>query len=266
MQPALLVIDLQRYYLETGHADKLARVETLVAKTNDLIDFFHGKGLPVVGVQIVHKADGSTWNQAMRPHWTGQSMPGTLTEGTWEAEPHPELHGRPTDSVLTKTRGSAFIRTELEDLLRGLGVDTVVLTGFSTNRCVGLTAIDAWERDFRVVLAGEAVLGTNLADGDLMLAYLSNREPLRLVIQLLDARHGPTDNDLDMLALLEEAQAPTLVVATKIDKLRHAERERNLAAIRKTLDLDQDALLIAFSAVTGEGVNPIWQVIESQLG
>jgi GTP-binding protein len=101
---------------------------------------------------------------------------------------------------------------------------------------------------------------------EVMLAYLSNRKPLRLVIQLLDARHGPTDNDLEMLALLEEAQAPTLVVATKIDKLRHAERERNLAAIRKTLDLDQDALLIAFSAVTGEGVNPIWQVIESQLG
>jgi len=101
---------------------------------------------------------------------------------------------------------------------------------------------------------------------EVMLGYLSNRKPLRLVIQLLDARHEPTSNDLEMLALLEEAKAPTLVVTTKIDKLGRAERERNLAAIRKTLDLDQDALLIPFSAVTREGANPIWQVIESRLG
>ena len=173
MRAALLVIDLQRYYLEVGHAEKLARVGILIANANDLIGFFHEESLPVVKVQIVHKADGSTWNQQMKPHWTGELLPGTLTEGTWEAEPHPELRGSPTDLLVTKTRGSAFIRTNLEDLLRGLDVDTVVVTGFSTNRCVGLTAIDAWERDFSVVLAGDAILGTNLADGDLMLDYLS---------------------------------------------------------------------------------------------
>jgi nicotinamidase-related amidase len=172
MRPALLAVDLQRYYLETGPAEKLACVGGLIAKANELIDFFHDRRLPVVQVRIVHKADGSTWNQAMKPHWTGQPMAGTLTEGTWEAEPHPGLHRHPDDIVVTKTRGSAFLRTELEDLLRGLGVDTVVLAGFSTNRCVGLTAIEAWERDFKVMLAGEAVLGANLADGELMLAYL----------------------------------------------------------------------------------------------
>ena len=172
MKPALLVIDLQRWYLERGHPDKLARVEALIANTNDLIDFFHDRALPVVKIQIVHRVDGSSWNQAMKPHWTGELMEGTLTEGTWEAEPHPALRAHPADIVVTKTRGSAFIRTDLEDLLRRLGVDTVVMTGFSTNRCVGLTAIEAWERDFHVLLAGDAVLGTNLADGSLMLDYL----------------------------------------------------------------------------------------------
>ena len=55
------------------------------------------------------------------------------------------------------------------------------MAGYSTNRCVGLTAIDAWERDFQVMLAGEAILGTNLAEGDLMLDYLKRAfsiEPL----------------------------------------------------------------------------------------
>ena len=109
----------------------------------------------------------------MKPHWTGEPIDGTLTEGTWEAERHPDVHSHDTDVVLTKTRSSAFILTELEDLLREQKVDSVVLAGFAINRCVGLTAIDAWERDFRVVLAGEAVIGTNVADGDLMWNYLS---------------------------------------------------------------------------------------------
>ena len=118
MKAALLVIDLQRYYLEVGHEEKLARAGALVAKTNELIDFFHDRALPVVKVRTVHKMDGSTWNQTMRPHWTGQLMKGTLTEGTWEAEPHPELHGRPSDIVVTKTRSSAFIRSkEVKKLL-----------------------------------------------------------------------------------------------------------------------------------------------------
>jgi nicotinamidase-related amidase len=172
MKTALLVIDLQRWYLERGHPEKVSRVGMLIAKTNALIDFFHKQQLPVVQVRLIHKADGSTWNQMMRPHWTGCPAEGTLTEGTWEAEPHPDMHRRDTDVVLTKTRGSAFVRTELEDVLRERGVGAVVLAGYSTNRCVGLTAIDAWERDFKVILAGEAILGTNSQEGDWMLGYL----------------------------------------------------------------------------------------------
>jgi nicotinamidase-related amidase len=172
MKTALLIIDLQRWYLERGHPEKLSRVEMLIAKTNELIVFFHKQRLPIVHVRIIHKADGSTWNQAMRPYWTGRPAEGTLTEGTWEAEPHPDLHAHDTDVVLTKTRGSAFVRTNLEDVLREQGVGAVVVAGYSTNRCVGLTAIDAWERDFRVILAGEAILGTNLEEGDWMLNYL----------------------------------------------------------------------------------------------
>ena len=43
MKAALLVIDLQRYYLEVGHDEKLARVGKLIAGTNELIDFFHAQ-------------------------------------------------------------------------------------------------------------------------------------------------------------------------------------------------------------------------------
>ena len=98
-----------------------------------------------------------------------------------------------------------------------------------------------------------------------MTNYLVRREPLRLVVHLLDVRHLPTENDLDMLALLEEAQKPTLIVATKLDKLKRGQRRPHLRQIRHALELDEDALVVPFSAVTGEGVRPVWDVIEAHL-
>jgi nicotinamidase-related amidase len=165
--PALLVIDLQRWFMEVGPAEKLAAVATLIARANELIHFFHAHGLPVVQVHTVHRADGSTWDQWMKEHNTGR-----LIEDTWEAAPHPDVHTRDTDLVIRKTRHSAFIRTDLEDVLRVRGVDALVLAGFSTDNCVGLTAIEAYERDFKIMLAGDAILGTNPQDGGLMLDYL----------------------------------------------------------------------------------------------
>ncbi|MCX5768949.1 MAG: ribosome biogenesis GTP-binding protein YihA/YsxC, partial [Candidatus Hydrogenedentes bacterium] len=92
--------------------------------------------------------------------------------------------------------------------------------------------------------------------------YLADRPPLRLVVQLVDSRHAPTSKDAEMLALLETAKVPALIVATKIDKVGKSQRANNIKTIYRTLELDEDALVIPFSAVTGEGVDQIWRVIE----
>ena len=170
MRPALLVTDLQRWFLEVGPAEKLARVGKLIANTNALIDLFHDRDLPVVRILTVHKADGSTWNQWMTEHNSPR-----LIEGTAEAEEHPDVHRSDTDVVVRKTRHSAFIRTELEETLLTHGVDTLVVAGFATNACVGLTTIEAYERDFKIILAGDAILGTSQEEGKLMLDYLRDR-------------------------------------------------------------------------------------------
>jgi GTP-binding protein len=99
----------------------------------------------------------------------------------------------------------------------------------------------------------------------LMHQYLTGREPLKLVVQLLDARHAPQKNDIEMINLLDEAEVPTLIAATKIDKLSRSQRAQSLAQIREVLDLDEDALIVPFSSVTGEGVTPIWNIIDSML-
>ncbi|MBI2424896.1 MAG: YihA family ribosome biogenesis GTP-binding protein [Candidatus Hydrogenedentes bacterium] len=98
-----------------------------------------------------------------------------------------------------------------------------------------------------------------------MVEYLTNREPLRLVVALVDARHNPSEKDQHMFDILDGAEVPTLIVATKFDKLKQGERKKNINQIRKTLELDPEAAIIPFSSVTREGVKELWEIIEAQL-
>jgi len=96
-------------------------------------------------------------------------------------------------------------------------------------------------------------------------SYLKDRKPLRIVCHLIDSRHDPTPLDHDVLDLLDEAQVPTLIVATKIDKLKASQRARVADGIRKHLELDEEALVIPFSAMTKHGLTDLWHVIDDAL-
>ena len=82
--------------------------------------------------------------------------------------------------------------------------------------------------------------------------YLKGSSPLRGVVQLLDARHDPTADDLDMLDFLAELGVPTIVAATKVDKLAPAARAGRLAALAERAGIPEDEV-VPFSSVTGEG-------------
>ena len=101
--------------------------------------------------------------------------------------------------------------------------------------------------------------------GTRITSYLVNREPLLMVAHLIDSRHPPTRNDHELLALLEETQTPTLIIATKFDKLKQSQRKTSIDTIRQELHLDEDSLVIPFSSETREGVKEVWQIIEDAL-
>jgi GTP-binding protein len=90
--------------------------------------------------------------------------------------------------------------------------------------------------------------------------YLRGRQTVRGVVQLLDARRTPSDDDLLMLEFLASLGTPTLVVATKIDKLRSAERARHLAVLVGAAGIEAEQL-IPFSAITGEGRDELAEAI-----
>jgi len=92
--------------------------------------------------------------------------------------------------------------------------------------------------------------------------YLANRKTLRGVILLVDIRHSPSQEDRMMKDWLEHHQIPYMVVATKADKLSRSARQKNLAMIRKELELPIEQQPLAFSAASGEGKEELLQSLE----
>lgn len=99
-----------------------------------------------------------------------------------------------------------------------------------------------------------------------MTEYLMKREPLRLAVALVDIRHEPSEKDMHMLELLEDAEVPTVVVATKADKIKRGQWQKQTAVIREGLRLEAESLILPFSSETGEGVPILWRVIDETLG
>ena len=95
--------------------------------------------------------------------------------------------------------------------------------------------------------------------------YLEGEPMLRGVVHLVDARHDPTVTDRQMVAYLAERKLPTLVVLTKMDKLKKAQRQKAIATAMDHLGLDEDQLL-GFSSKTGEGREDLLDALERLVG
>lgn len=115
------------------------------------------------GVAVIHclhttlpggEADSPVWHDA-RSRAT-YSAGDICQDGTWGQEPVEDLARKPGDLVVKKFRYGAFTGTELELVLRSLGLDTVVCAGVSTNVCVDTTAREAFAREFYVHIAQDA--------------------------------------------------------------------------------------------------------------
>ncbi len=101
--------------------------------------------------------------------------------------------------------------------------------------------------------------------GQFMEAYLSGRETLKLIVLLADIRHPPTEQDHDMYQWLIHFDLPTVIVATKADKISRGRWQAHVAQIKKGLGLGQQGPVILFSTETGEGKDALWQKIRQYL-
>ena len=94
--------------------------------------------------------------------------------------------------------------------------------------------------------------------------YLRASPALRGIVQLLDVRHGPTDDDKQLFDMLAEIGVPAIIAVTKIDKLTKPKVRERLHELAVELELDEDQM-IPFSAVTGEGRDELAEALVSLL-
>jgi len=96
----------------------------------------------------------------------------------------------------------------------------------------------------------------------LMGAYFDNNPNLRLVVQLIDLKVGPTKDDDQMLSWLYETRTPYIIAATKADKLNVTDRKKNLDLLSEDQMILEGTHVIAFSALKGDGRDEILSIIE----
>lgn len=101
--------------------------------------------------------------------------------------------------------------------------------------------------------------------GRLMESYFAEPGLITLGVQIVDARHAPSRDDITMMNWFKSTMCPFIVVANKTDKCKKAEIPGNIARIRETLDISQDTDLIAYSAEKNEGRDALIIALESAL-
>lgn len=95
--------------------------------------------------------------------------------------------------------------------------------------------------------------------------YLTTREHLRAVIQLVDIRHEPTKDDKTMYDWLEHLGMNVVIVATKVDKIPKGKVQKHLKIVKQTLQVKPSVPIIPFSAETAQGKEEAWNTILAYL-
>ena len=181
---ALVIVDLQNDFADASGSLTVADGAQVVPRVNELVAAAREAGAFVVATQ--------DWHPVVTPHFEkdGGTWPVHCVAGTWGAELHPALH-LPADAprirkgIAGEDGYSAFTvrdpasgeetATELEALLRGRGIERLVVCGLATDYCVKETALDGARLGFEVEVVADAVAAVNLGpvDGERAFAEMS---------------------------------------------------------------------------------------------
>ena len=101
--------------------------------------------------------------------------------------------------------------------------------------------------------------------GKLIEKYLINSKKLRIIFLLVDIRHEPSQNDVDMYNWILNYGFNPIIIATKLDKIKRSQIQKNTSIIRKKLNAVENTPIIPFSALTKQGRDEIWEFIEDYM-
>ena len=101
--------------------------------------------------------------------------------------------------------------------------------------------------------------------GKMIERYLKKSSQLKRIFLLVDIRHAPSANDVQMYEWIVYQGFRPVVLATKLDKINRSQTAKQLKQIRETLGMPDDGVLIPFSAETKQGRDELWELMEREL-
>ncbi len=144
MKPAIIVVDmLKDNFKENPKNPFYQEGRAILPNLRSLLEKGREKGFPIIFACDSFLKDDFIFRGRMKPH---------SLRGSKGAEVIDELNPQATDFILPKRRFSAFFKTDLDQTLRTFGIDTIVVTGMTTEVCVLMTAMDGLCHDFSVIL------------------------------------------------------------------------------------------------------------------
>jgi gluconolactonase len=172
---ALIIQDLQNDVIIEGGAfadsgaPAHATSQNVVGNVAELAGAFRAAGAPVIHVWYIVEA-GATGLRQNAPLFQGVKEANALVRGSWGAAPADGLEPQDGDHIVEKMRMNAFYETRLDILLRGLGVDTIVVSGAWTNMSIEHTSRHGADAGYQVVVPSD---GTSTVDDEWQHAALS---------------------------------------------------------------------------------------------
>lgn len=144
MKPAIIVVDmLKDNFKESPRNPYLQEGKDVIPNLQRLLEEGRKRGFPIIFACDSFLEGDFIFRGKMKVH---------ALRGTKGAEVVDDLKPEPTDIILPKRRFSAFFKTDLDQTLRVLGVDTIVVTGITTEVCVLMTVMDGLCHDFSTIL------------------------------------------------------------------------------------------------------------------
>lgn len=101
--------------------------------------------------------------------------------------------------------------------------------------------------------------------GRMIETYITMREELKAVVQIVDLRHKPSADDVNMYEFLKYYGVPVIIIATKADKIPKGKWEKHAKVVKQTLDIDPSDELILFSSETKKGKDEAWNAILAKI-
>jgi len=159
---ALVVIDMQNYFMKPGYQGEVAAARPTVPAVNRLAAALRAAGGLVVWIQTTADGADKSWRhhhgQMLTPERSARRLR-ELASGSEGYALWPELDVQPQDLGVVKRRYSALIAgsSNLEAELRGRGIDTLLIAGTATNVCCESTARDAMMLDFNTIMVADCL-------------------------------------------------------------------------------------------------------------